>query len=121
MSCTFDASFSQHFQRISYEKTALKTKKFWAKPQDLTKCGKLYIYVTLNKNQGSINCAQGDECARRDVFACTKLCACKSIEKPLSSTPMLFKVVSYFYVRKKIIFSTIRSDIHNLYKLRSHC
>ena len=41
MSRTFDASFSQHFQRISYEKTALKTKKFWAKPQDLTKFGKL--------------------------------------------------------------------------------
>ena len=33
-----------------------------------------------------------------EIFACTELCAHKSIKNPLSSTLMLFKVVSYFYV-----------------------
>ena len=37
----------------------------------------------------------------QDHFACTKLCTCKSIKTPLSSTPMLFKVVSCFCVWKQ--------------------
>ena len=53
------------------------------------------------------------EHACKKVFTCTKLCAHKSIKTLLSSTPMLFKVVSYFCVWKQIIFRTIRSDIHN--------
>ena len=54
-----------------------------------------------NPKQGLTNCAQGDERARNvhaEVFACTKLRARKSIKTPLSSTPMLFKVLSYFRV-----------------------
>ena len=53
--------------------------------------------------------------AREKVFACTKLRARKSVETLLSSTPTLFKVVSYFCVWKQIIFGTIRSDIHNAF------
>ena len=44
-------------------------------------------------------------------FACTKLRARKSIKTSLSSIRMLFKVVTYFYVRNQIIFGTIRSNI----------
>ena len=36
-------------------------------------------------------------------------------------TPMLFKVLSYFCVWKQIIFSKIKSDIHNLFQVRSCC
>ena len=48
----------------------------------------------------------------------------------LTSTPMLFKVVSYFWKKenkenkgseKKNIFGTTRPDIHNLFQLRSFC
>ena len=59
--------------------------------------------------------------ARKEVFTCTKLCARKSIKTPVRSTPMLFKVASFFYVWKQIIFGTIRSDTHNLFRLRSCC
>ena len=70
--------------------------------------------------QGSTNCVHGYEPPRK---VCTKrfLRARKSIKTPLSSTPMLFKVASYFCVWKQIIFSTIRSDTHNLFQLRSCC
>ena len=55
------------------------------------------------------------------VFVCTKLLACKTIITPLSSTPMLFKIENYFCIRKQIIFDTRRSDILNLFQLRSCC
>ena len=61
------------------------------------------------------------QCAHKEVFACTKLCARKSIKTPLHSTWMLFKLVSYFCVWKQIVFGTIKSDIHNLFQLRSCC
>ena len=38
------------------------------------------------------------QCARKELFACTKLHAHKSIKTPLSNIPMLFKVVSCFCV-----------------------
>ena len=69
-------------------------------------------------------CAQWWACihrARKELFACTKLCACKSVKTLLTSTPTLFKVVSYFCLWKQLIFSTIRCDIHNLFYLRSCC
>ena len=40
------------------------------------------------------NCAHGDERVRKEVFACTKSRAHESIKTPLSSTPMLSKVLS---------------------------
>ena len=49
------------------------------------------------------------QCGSKEIFECSKLCACKSIKTPLSSTPILFKVMSYFCVWKQIIFGTIRS------------
>ena len=59
--------------------------------------------------------------ARKKVFTCTKLRARKSIKTFLSSTPMSFKLLSYFCVWKQIIFGTIKSDIHNLFQVRSCC
>ena len=59
--------------------------------------------------------------ARKELFACTKLRARKSVKILLTSTPTLFKVVSYFCLWKQLIFCTIRSDIHNLFYLRSCC
>ena len=56
----------------------------------------------------------------KEVSACTKLHAHKSIQTPLSSSPM-FKVVSYFYAWKQIIFSTIRSGVDKFFQLRSCC
>ena len=55
------------------------------------------------------------QCACKEVFMCTKLCAGKSIKTPSSSTRMLFKVVSCSCVWKQIIFGKIRSDIHHLF------
>ena len=46
--------------------------------------------------QGSTNYAHGDERARKEIFACTNLRARKSNKTPLSSTPMLYKVLSFF-------------------------
>ena len=68
--------------------------------------------------QGSTNCAHANERAR-NVHANRFLRARKSIRTPLSSTPMLFKVLNYFCVSKQIIFGTIKSDIHNLFQVRS--
>ena len=51
--------------------------------------------------KGSRNCAHGDERARNvhaEIFACTKLRTRKSVKTLLSSTRMLFKVVSCFCV-----------------------
>ena len=59
--------------------------------------------------------------ARKELFACTKLRARKSVKTLLTSTPTLFKVVSYFCFWKQLIFGTIKSDIHNLFFLRSCC
>ena len=76
----------------------------------------------LTQSQGSTNCPHGDERSGNvyaEIFACTKLRARKSIKTPLST--MLFKVLSYFCVRKQIIFGTIRSDIYNLFQLKSCC
>ena len=59
--------------------------------------------------------------ARKEVFACTKLRARKSIKTLLSSSRMLFKVVSCFCVWKQIILGTTRSGIYDLFQLRSCC
>ena len=48
--------------------------------------------------QGSTNCAHGDERTRKEVVGCTKLRERKSIKTLLGTTPMSFKIVSYFYV-----------------------
>ena len=72
---------------------------------------------------GLTNCMHGDErwaCmqpACKELIMCTKLC----VKTSLGSTPMLFKKVSYFCVWNQLIFGTIRSDIHNLFHLRSCC
>ena len=58
--------------------------------------------------------------AHKEVFACMKLCACKSIKTLFISTPMLFKVVSCFCVWIPITLGT-RSNNHNLFHLRSCC
>ena len=50
--------------------------------------------------------------ARKEVFACTKLRARKSVKIPLSSTWMLFKVAGCFCLKANK-FGTIRSDIPN--------
>ena len=72
------------------------------------------------KQQGSINYMHREDCAR-NVIAKRFLHAHKSIKTPLSSTPIVFKIVSYYCVWKQIIFSTIWSDIHNFFQLRSRC
>ena len=56
----------------------------------------LTLTITI---QGSINCAHGDKLAR-NVHAKRFSRARKSIKTPLSSTPMLFKVVSLFLCLK---------------------
>ena len=63
--------------------------------------------------QDSTNCTQGNKHARKVqtkrflIFAHTKLCAHKSIKTlVLSGTQMLFKVASWFFCLKQIIFST---------------
>ena len=61
------------------------------------------------------------EHAHQEVFACMKSFGHKSIKTTLSSTSMLFKVVSYFCIWKQKISWTIRFDIHNLFQLRSCC
>ena len=83
-----------------------------------------YVYIMLLIWQGSTNSAHSDKHAcnvHTEVFACTKLQARKSIKTSLSSTPILFKVVSYFCVWKELIFGMIRSDIHNFFQLRCCC
>ena len=60
------------------------------------------------------------KCTER-LFARTKLRSRKSVKTLLTSTPALFKAVTYFCVWKQLIFSTIRSDIHNLFYLTSCC
>ena len=44
------------------------------------------------KEQGSTNCAHGDERARKEVIACTKLRARNSIKTPLGSTPCYLRL-----------------------------
>ena len=54
--------------------------------------------------QGSANCAHGDERAHNvhaEILACTKFRARKSNKTPLSSAPMLFKVMSFFVSKSK--------------------
>ena len=51
--------------------------------------------TALKNTQGSTNWAHGDERAR-NVHAKRLLRAGKSIETLLGSTPMLFKILSYF-------------------------
>ena len=54
------------------------------------------IFHLLN---GSTNCAHCDkQRARKEVVACTKSHARQSIKTLLSSTPILFKIVSHFCV-----------------------
>ena len=45
-------------------------------------------------------CMQG---ACKELFACMKLCAHKSVKILLTSTPTLFKEVSYFFLSLKTI------------------
>ena len=52
-------------------------------------------------------CTQGG-CKKASAY--TKLPACKSIKATLSSTLILFKVMSYFCVWKQIVFSTMISE-----------
>ena len=59
------------------------------------------------------------QCAWKEVFACTKLCAHKSIKTLLISNWMLFKVVTCSCVWEQIMFHTTRSSIHNYFHLRS--
>ena len=75
--------------------------------------------------QGSTNCAHGDERARnvhvKSLSRAQNYVHVNQLKTHLTSTPTLFKVVSYFYVWKQLIFGTIRSDINNLFYLRSCC
>ena len=76
------------------------------------------------RQQGSINCAHGDEPAR-NVHAKRFSRAPNYLHVNQSKylwviLPMLLKVVSYFCVWNQIIFSTIRSEMHNLVQ-RSCC
>ena len=54
-----------------------------------------YLCSTSHLQQGLINYMH---CAHIEIFGCTKLHALKSVKTPLSSTPMLFKVMIYFCV-----------------------
>ena len=56
--------------------------------------------------------------ARKEVFACTKLRARKSVKTLLSSAQKLFKLASCFCIWIQI-FGTTGSDIYNLFQLRS--
>ena len=84
-----------------------------------------YSWPTILNNPGLDKlCARWRACmqrARKEVFLCTKSHARKLVKTFLTSTPTLFKVVSYFCVWKQLIFGTIRSDIRNLFYLRSCC
>ena len=74
--------------------------------------------------QGSTNCVHGDECAcnmHAKRFSRARNYVHLNQSKHLSSTQKLFKVASCFCVWIQIIFSTARSDIHNLFHLRSCC
>ena len=61
-----------------------------------------YLNIEINSedDKGLTNWSHGNKHARKgankEVFTCTKLRAHKSMKTPLSSTPMLSKVVSYF-------------------------
>ena len=52
------------------------------------------LQIFLQILQVSTNRAHGDERLRKEVFTCTKSRAHESIKTPLSSTPMLSKVLS---------------------------
>ena len=71
--------------------------------------------------KGLTNCTHSDKRACKEVFECMKICAHKSVKTILSSTQMLFKVASCFCVWIQITFGTRRSNIHNLFQLRSCC
>ena len=82
-------------------------------------------------SQGSINCMHGDKRARNThakrfsharnyVYVNQSKHLVQVVNKYLVLL-MLFKVVSYFCVWKQIIYSTIRSDIHYLFQLKSRC
>ena len=63
----------------------------------------IYLIVAGTKSGLDILRARRQSCterARKEVFACTELRARTSIKTSLSSTPMLFKVVSYFLCLK---------------------
>ena len=59
--------------------------------------------------------------ARKEVFARPKIRARKSVKTLFNSTQMLFKVASCFCVWIQTTFGTARSDIDNLFQLRSCC
>ena len=56
----------------------------------------------INKKKGLSGldklCTQCTQHARKEVFACIKLCASKSFKTHLSSTQMLSKVASCFFI-----------------------
>ena len=105
----------QYFKNIIVNDSKNTDKAILRDSLDSQLMQKFYYFPLFYRHtwQGLRNCMHSYEHVCKEVFACTKLHARKSIKTPLSSTPMLFKIVSCFSVWKQIIFCTIRSDTHN--------